>query len=97
MGCDLLQRFLYKRLRIFQSTQPEWAATIDEANKALSEVRFQSTQPEWAATFDGDVGGLPSIISIHAARVGCDICLYYALVFVLRFQSTQPEWAATIF
>ena len=36
---------------VFQSTQPEWAATLSSlyVNKYLP-VRFQSTQPEWAAT-----------------------------------------------
>ena len=37
-------------------------------------LQFQSTQPEWAATAVASAG-LPGIIniSIHAARVGCDI------------------------
>ena len=34
---------------------------------------FQSTQPEWAATWSRDGGYKMIIISIHAARVGCDL------------------------
>ena len=35
-------------------------------------------------------------ISIHAARVGCDLYIFLSLQYFLGFQSTQPEWAATI-
>ena len=42
--------------------------------------RFQSTQPEWAATGRAYPHQRPRIISIHAARVGCDrfpvACIY---------------------
>ena len=56
---------------------------------------FQSTQPEWAATDNLDVLHTEFIISIHAARVGCDINAAQLLAFTKKFQSTQPEWAAT--
>ena len=96
MGCDLHFKVYNEIIERFQSTQPEWAATIDE----LSE-------------------NVKAFISIHAARVGCD--LEEVLVFVRKiyfnprspsglrpvppvlqgcdfiFQSTQPEWAATIY
>ena len=35
-------------------------------------------------------------ISIHAARVGCDMNVRYSAAVPAGFQSTQPEWAATI-
>ena len=35
------------------------------------------------------------VISIHAARVGCDGFGTIALEKPCQFQSTQPEWAAT--
>ena len=60
-------------IQIFQSTQPEWAATpyLPAAAQTLS---FQSTQPEWAATFDNLLPFTVKLsISIHAARVGCDL------------------------
>ena len=44
MGCYLLLVML-----LFQSTQPEWAAT-DIIGKCGGLCTFQSTQPEWAAT-----------------------------------------------
>ena len=37
---------------IFQSTQPEWAATVKNGVQRQYVGRFQSTQPEWAATAD---------------------------------------------
>ena len=35
------------------------------------------------------------MISIHAARVGCDVGEAKPRAEILKFQSTQPEWAAT--
>ena len=55
----------------FQSTQPEWAATNAAADAEWINP-FQSTQPEWAATAAQSKKDLEAIISIHAARVGCD-------------------------
>mgnify|MGYP005776545309 FL=1 len=34
-------------------------------------------------------------ISIHAARVGCDLVANCLKDGSMEFQSTQPEWAAT--
>ena len=81
---------------------------------------FQSTQPEWAATQQSIADGIADVISIHAARVGCDtgrqrlntewgyfnprspsglrlIARISTFCGLLKFQSTQPEWAATVF
>ena len=56
----------------FQSTQPEWAATGVYTHKDIRQLKFQSTQPEWAATpFIMPVRD-DAVISIHAARMGCD-------------------------
>ena len=63
----------YNTAAVFQSTQPEWAATKNCLQKKNVQ-RFQSTQPEWAATILADREGVTAFISIHAARVGCDIC-----------------------
>ena len=65
----------------FQSTQPEWAATIGYKDRQGRQLIFQSTQPEWAAT-EFIKNCVPTgAISIHAARVGCDSirinCNYY--------------------
>ena len=72
VGCDCKCKTLLKRRQKFQSTQPEWAATVLSSLPVKRYKKFQSTQPEWAATCvymldDGD-----GSISIHAARVGCD-------------------------
>ena len=60
---------------IFQSTQPEWAATAGCAGYDRL-CKFQSTQPEWAATTNELQEYLETGISIHAARVGCDVAFY---------------------
>ena len=39
----------------------------------MTAMLFQSTQPEWAATGRLAEALNVSVISIHAARVGCDI------------------------
>ena len=66
-----MKKFLQSQSQ-FQSTQPEWAAT-QIVKFALAYHRFQSTQPEWAATdIAVPVQEYVNIISIHAARVGCD-------------------------
>ena len=73
VGCDRTLRIISITLRTFQSTQPEWAATIINSSFAAF-IQFQSTQPEWAATGDIDycIDCGKEYISIHAARVGCD-------------------------
>ncbi len=81
---------------LFQSTQPEWAAT-GVAGKEIYGLLFQSTQPEWAATIDDENSGYNNLISIHAARVGCDSRAKSSIFTASGFQSTQPEWAATSF
>ena len=123
----------------FQSTQPEWAATISAVIHATTEdisihaarmgcdccvafsaagtddfnprspnglrqegwrikisaCKFQSTQPEWAATDIAIVRRQDDVISIHAARMGCDSETGSFAMARTAFQSTQPEWAAT--
>ena len=61
----------------------------------MSLIIFQSTQPEWAATSSAKLRKKNMKISIHAARVGCDISAMVRHGGNIIFQSTQPEWAAT--
>ena len=64
--------------------------------KSMQFWEFQSTQPEWAATFIACTTIIIiNIISIHAARVGCDLERIKEMFPDGIFQSTQPEWAAT--
>ena len=80
---------------LFQSTQPEWAATYYLSLFERLKV-FQSTQPEWAATDEQRRLERFTHISIHAARVGCDNYDPKGTAQNKVFQSTQPEWAATV-
>ena len=79
----------------FQSTQPEWAATIAKlGSKQAADISIH------AARVGCDIGGGFNAgnklhISIHAARVGCDTLTRKHTHFLTIFQSTQPEWAAT--
>ena len=45
-----MRRCMEERMKKFQSTQPEWAATDKFVKLCYALFRFQSTQPEWAAT-----------------------------------------------
>ena len=81
---------LKKHSLIFQSTQPEWAATRVLYNRSIRYL-FQSTQPEWAATKGekGDTGAAG--ISIHAARVGCDRWLLPMAFVLYDFNPRSPS------
>ena len=73
MGCDVCW---WRQLRVRQdcnSRSPHWHRKFE---KVVVNTRFgfQSTQPEWAATGDKDEVVVPALISIHAARMGCDKC-----------------------
>ena len=53
---------------------------------------FQSTQPEWAATYGADlVTKQLEIISIHAARVGCDRLLPIHSAAASDFNPRSPS------
>ena len=72
VGCDLNASDNAFMQFVFQSTQPEWAATMTSLGYNPDGTQFQSTQPEWAATVISYNHKLGVFISIHAARVGCD-------------------------
>ena len=50
VGCDIKFTIPGRLPGIFQSTQPEWAATKRRGRNSYGQKQFQSTQPEWAAT-----------------------------------------------
>ena len=76
---------------LFQSTQPEWAATNGINRGAAVHNRFQSTQPEWAATQRGMPSGVTNIISIHAARMGCDKITVRRVCRTRNFNPRSPN------
>ena len=57
--------------------------------------KFQSTRPVWGATHAFGHGLHTLRISIHAPRVGRDVCDVISSLSV-SFQSTRPVWGATI-
>ena len=58
-------------------------------------AKFQSTRPVWGATFIKIGKTLEGGISIHAPRVGRDVCDRKTWGYMLKFQSTRPVWGAT--
>ena len=71
MGCDKDASGKHKYFNLFQSTQPEWAATnypklLDYFNVISIHAARMGCDKEWLA------GLAINIISIHAARMGCD-------------------------
>ena len=78
----------------FQSTQPEWAATLVRRDHRVNVV-FQSTQPEWAATKYAKVC-LDYVNNFNPrSPSGLRQLSAKKILLPFRFQSTQPEWAAT--
>ena len=60
--------------QIFQSTHPVWGATWTDSLPVSGQQIFQSTHPVWGATSPVSAPSNLIIISIHAPRVGCDLC-----------------------
>ena len=56
---------------------------------------FQSTPPVWAETNITLIYFMPARISIHSARVGGDLKLFFVFLQHGAFQSTPPVWAET--
>ena len=58
--------------RLFQSTQPSQAVTIDRVDALKDSYEFQSTQPSQAVTKEIETLSAYIKISIHTALAGCD-------------------------
>ena len=72
VGCDNNQHFVFTHKGNFNPRSPSGLRQMLFLWVYMAE-KFQSTQPEWAATVI-PIKQPPNIkISIHAARVGCDI------------------------
>ena len=65
-----------------------------EELKELSEI-FQSTLPAWGATCFATSVVTPTLISIHAPRMGSDKIFVIWRQSRWLFQSTLPAWGAT--
>ena len=61
----------------------------------MKDEDFNPRSPSGLRLADGDKEVEEAVISIHAARVGCDNLPYHNYLACGEFQSTQPEWAAT--
>ena len=61
----------------------------------LSPTDFNPRSPNGLRPIASYVLEVNEIISIHAARMGCDSDTLAANAVEFEFQSTQPEWAAT--
>ena len=72
VGCDFAGVPITGENTIFQSTQPEWAATLLNVNTfLLYNISIHAARVGCDGSLgDYTVKGFP--ISIHAARVGCD-------------------------
>ena len=78
----------------FQSTPPVWGATVWSSSLNAYHA-FQSTPPVWGATKQFIIRLPPTMISIHAPRVGGDLAIYLNHFTQHPFQSTPPGWGAT--
>ena len=81
--------------RLFQSTQPSQAVTIDRVDALKDSYEFQSTQPSQAVTKEIETLSAYIKISIHTALAGCDQLPVFIHLSFIPFQSTQPSQAVT--
>ena len=89
-GATVWAARLLAAYRKFQSTHPVWGATSNTSMIGFK-VGFQSTHPVWGATMTLIIDQLNSDISIHAPRVGCDICLYHKVSPLYRISIHAPR------
>ena len=94
-GVRLQKRFHRYLIRLFQFTHPVWGATKNEKIQRQTS-RFQFTHPVWGATASEGLPQEPSVVSIHAPRVGCDAVTISLTSLWLTFQFTHPVWGATL-
>ena len=80
---------------LFQSTQPEWAATEAPPLDRVIAVQISIHAARMGCDDTRHGFTYSATISIHAARMGCDILILQIVNYPILFQSTQPEWAAT--
>ena len=90
MGCDGNQLFRYFAATNFNPRSPNGLRRTT-AIDGLSERLFQSTQPEWAATvpYCWHCGAV--MISIHAARMGCDVIADDLTESQINFNPRSPN------
>ena len=73
MGCDLTHlKLLENTVDVFQSTQPEWAATHKPLSQCFLCFDFNPRSPSGLRLMPKATLISYTQISIHAARVGCD-------------------------
>ena len=72
MGCDGCAQTKWQTVLLFQSTQPEWAATVTPQNiEIMQGISIHAARMGCDGKVVRDMGY--SFISIHAARMGCDL------------------------
>ena len=73
MGCDFINNLGVIQCFLFQSTQPEWAATEKKTSFFSIAYNFNPRSPSGLRLPVYEKEILDLTISIHAARVGCDV------------------------
>ena len=96
MGCDLKVLARVKARYGFQSTQPEWAATVNALVALAAQGHFNPRSPSGLRHGHGHIYGKLSANFNPRSPSG----LRRRISEIIRsttykFQSTQPEWAAT--
>ena len=77
--------------RLFQSTQPSQAVTIDRVDALKDSYEFQSTQPSQAVTKEIETLSAYIKISIHTALAGCDGCAFPYEPVEIDFNPHSPR------
>ena len=90
MGCDLFRHKKSAPFCNFNPRSPSGLRPLQTATEYTAKL-FQSTQPEWAATITHVQEEYSTLISIHAARVGCDWNRFICIIPQIDFNPRSPS------
>ena len=94
VGCDNIKGGDSLKIMHFNPRSPSGLRRrLARRNKCL--IDFNPRSPSGLRLIADSQRIYCEVISIHAARVGCDQFLIFPIAAAQAFQSTQPEWAAT--
>ena len=86
----LLQDYIHT-LKLFQSTQPEWAATADgDCTRSEQPISIHAARVGCDRALES-VDEAELEISIHAARVGCDVFAASIRCIISNFNPRSPS------
>ena len=91
VGCDQRPVSSYSFCLCFNSRTPRGVRQPELLRHHQTLEQFQFTHPAWGATSSATSNSTLATVSIHAPRVGCDICISLMVKLLLSFNSRTPR------